>query len=457
MSYQAPKNGFRTFLILWGSQSLSVFGSFLTFFALNIWLVQSVYPAPGQQSQLAWAMAAMGLAMGLPGILFAPVAGALADRLDRKQLMFWMDLASGATMTALTVLMAGGWLPVWLMLALLVLLTLTGTVHGAAFDASYAMLVSEAQLPRANGMMQTMQSLSGLLSPAVGATLVALPLLARQGLIPGAPGRWIGGLSQGAVLAMGVDAATFLLAAGVLFFLAIPSPRRADLAEADEGKRPSIWADVRFGGLYIWRRRPLLWLLASFAIANLCMPVGIFLPLIVKLDLAGDWGNRGLQYETALATINTIAAVGGVAGGALVSIWGGLKRRRVVGLLLAMTLGGLGEIVAGTGTGLYVVAAGIFLLDFTGPLANAHSQAIWQGQVPNEMQGRVFAVRRVIAQALWPLSQVLAGWMAGIMRPGAGLAVLGGVLAVVSAVQFLNPQVMKVEDKEYLDQLAANG
>ena len=58
------------------------------------------------------------------------------------------------------------------------------TFHGAAFDTSYAMLVPEKQLPRANGMMQTIWSLSGILSPALAASIIALPGLARQGLVP---------------------------------------------------------------------------------------------------------------------------------------------------------------------------------------------------------------------------------------------------------------------------------
>ena len=74
--------------------------------------------------------------------------------------------------------------------------------HGAAFDTSYAMLVPEAQLPRANGMMQTIWGLSFVLAPAIAATLVSVPGLARQGFVPGAAGvvesaRTVGNLAGG--------------------------------------------------------------------------------------------------------------------------------------------------------------------------------------------------------------------------------------------------------------------
>lgn len=48
----------------------------------------------------------------------------------------------------------------------------------------------------------------------------------------------------------------------------------------------------------------------------------------------------------------------------------------------------------------------------TAPIANGHSQAIWQSQVPREKEGWVFAVRRVVAWSLGPLGQVLAGLIA---------------------------------------------
>ncbi|HJW89791.1 MAG TPA: hypothetical protein VJ436_04030, partial [Anaerolineales bacterium] len=91
MAYQPPPNGFRTFLIVWITQSVSVFGSALTFFTVNIWLTQSLYPLPEQKAQLAFALSAIGLAFGLPTVFGAPLAGAWADRHDRKRTMIAAD------------------------------------------------------------------------------------------------------------------------------------------------------------------------------------------------------------------------------------------------------------------------------------------------------------------------------------------------------------------------------
>ena len=46
--YQPPPNGWRTFLIIWGTQSASVFGSAMTLFAMNIWLTQTPHELQGR-------------------------------------------------------------------------------------------------------------------------------------------------------------------------------------------------------------------------------------------------------------------------------------------------------------------------------------------------------------------------------------------------------------------------
>jgi hypothetical protein len=89
------------------------------------------------------------------------------------------------------------------------------------------------------------------------------------------------------------------------------------------------------------------------------------------------------------------------------------------------------------------------------PIMNAHSQTIWQAQTPRELQGRVFSVRRVIAQCTTPLSTTLAGLFGGLFDPGLAVAALGLIMLVFCTAQLFNPYLMRVEDKAWLDELAA--
>lgn len=452
-TFTPPPHGFRTFLILWASQSVSVFGSAVTFFAITIWLTQVLYPSPDQKPQLALALSAVSLGFALPNVFSAPLAGAWADRHDRKRTMLAADVLNGLLSLLLVWLVVTRRLDLGSLVVMTVLYSVLASFHFSAFDTSYAMIVPEAQLPRANGMMQTIWSLSGILSPALAATIITLPGLARQGSIAGTVGARLASLPDGTALAIGVDAVTFFLAALTLAFLRIPSPQHAQTGT--EGKRVSLWQDVRIGARYIWDRRPLLWLLGTFTLANFASsPLEVFQPLMVKFNLAPDWSARGLTYEAALALLTSVGSVGGVAGGVLISLWGGLRRRRVYGVVGAILAAGLAQVAFGLSGMLYASAGLLFVFHGLIPIMNSHSQSIWQAQTPRELQGRVFAVRRLIAQFTWPLATALAGWVGGALDPGLVLAFLGLTLSAFCLAQPFNRQLLRVEDKAYLDGLA---
>lgn len=455
MTHETRPNGFRTFLILWASQSVSMIGTALTFFAVNIWLAQSLYPLPEQKTQLAHALSGVGLVWGLPLVAGAPIAGAWADRHDRRRTMIVANLVSAAIGAVIIALMVAHALTLPVLLALLGVYFLSGAFHAASFDTSYAMLVSQEQLPRANGMMQSIWALSGLLSPGLAAGLIALPALARAGHIPGSPGAALARLQQGVPLALGVDVVSFLIATVVLVALVIPSPKRDDLG-ADGRPKVSLLADVRRGWLYIWHRRPMLWLLGTFAVVNLFgSPAAILQPLLVKFNLAADWKARGFTFETALALLATAQGLGGLAGGIAISAWGGLKAKRVLGVLVPLAFAGALEILYGFSPWIWASAATVFVMGAFLPAINAHSQSIWQAQVPRELQGRVFSVRRLIAQCTFPIGTVIGGGLGGIMNPGLAVAMLGGIMTLFGIAQLMNPILLRVEDKEYLDALAA--
>ncbi|UBV41961.1 MFS transporter [Deinococcus taeanensis] len=435
----SPPDGWRTFLWLWGSQALSVIGSAVAGFAFNIYLTQTRFPLAEQKPQLAAALSLTALAWTLVATFSAPLAGAWTDRHDRRRIMLVCDVA-GAVLTLGTLgLLLSPAAPLWALVILAALMGLVSTFHGSAFDASYTSLVPRERLPRANGLMQTVWSLAGLVGPAAAALLIGVPALLRsQGTGP----EWLAGLRDGVPFAYAVDTVTFLAAVLVLLRLKVPSPaRRAG------GGRGSLLADMRFGWVFIGQRRPLLALLLTFAVANLCTSnLGVLEPLIAKFGLAGDWSARGGTLQGALATLAVTQSVGGVLGGVLISAWGGLKRQRVLGVLVPMVVSGLAFAAFGASVSVAAAAAALLVMGLTLPAMNAHSQSIWQSQVPPEMQGRVFSVRRLIAQFTSPASTALAGVLAARYAPGSVAVVAGLILAAAAAGQLLNPALRRVED-----------
>ncbi|MEW6420337.1 MAG: MFS transporter [Deinococcota bacterium] len=435
-----PAHGWRTFLWLWGSQALSVLGSGLSGFAMNIYLTQTRFPLEAQRAELAAALSLTALGWTFAASFGAPLAGALADRWDRRRIMLTCDLLGGLLLAGGVALVTLTTPPVWVLVAYTAALGLVGTFQSSAFDTSYALLVPRHQLPRANGMMQTIWSLSGLLSPALAALLIGLPALARAG---GGPA-WLAGIRDGVPLAFGIDGATFLLAALVLWRLGIPSPLRREV-----GPHPSLRQDMRFGWSFIFARPPLLHLLLTFAAVNLLSSgIGVLHPLLVKFSLIPNEAAGGLSREAALATLWTAMSAGGLAGGLLVSVWGGLKRQRVLGVLVPLVLAGAAQAASGAlgQPGLLVpVCVAVVCFGLMTPIMNAHSQAIWQSQVPPDMQGRVFSVRRLIAQFTVPVSTALAGLLAARYAAGSLLLWSGLLLVLVAGMQLLNPVMRRVE------------
>jgi Na+/proline symporter len=120
-----------------------------------------------------------------------------------------------------------------------------------------------------------------------------------------------------------------------------------------------------------------------------------------------------------------------------------------------MIIGGVAQVFFGFSALLFLAAAMAAIDSAMLPILNAHSQSIWQTQTPRELQGRVFSVRRVIAQFTWPLSTALAGLAGGLFNPGVVIAALGGFLVLFCIAQLFNPYLRRVEDKDWLDSLAA--
>lgn len=443
-----PAGGWRTFLALWGSQSLSQVGSYVAWFALNVYVAQTLYP--GQQGPLALALGAFAIAVTLIAVLTAPIAGSIADRFDRKRVMLACNALSGLLTLGMAGLMLGTTVPFGPLLAYVVATQVLTNIHEAALESSYAMIVPPEQLTRANGMMQTTRQFSSLLGPALATLLVGLPAV-LGGSAGG--GGWLSGLRDGVPFALLVDGVSFLVAALILARLTIPSPPPA---ESRGGVAANLGADTRLGWTYLRRRPPLLHLLLLAAALNFALAaIPVYQTLLTSFTLEADRAARGLSFAATLAVLQTVTSAGMVLGGLAISAWGGFKQRRVLGILLPALLSGAGLILLGLSGNLALTAAAFALTVFMMPLTNAHSAGIWQSQVPRELQGRVFAVRRMVARFTVPLGMAFVSGLSTVLPPGPVIAALGALVVVICAAQLFNPAVQRVEDREYVEGLAA--
>lgn len=423
--------GMRTFVVVWFGQLVSTIGSGLTSFALGVW----VYQVTGSTTLFAMNM----LAYAIPNLVVSPFAGALVDRWDRRKVMIMSDTGAGLVTLAVTVLLLTGNLEVWhIFLATAVSATFT-TFQWPAYSATTTLLVPKAQLGRAGGMVQIGEAVSQLIAPAAAGALFV-----TTGL-------------QGVVL---IDFVTYLVAVATLALVRFPQPVSTE--EGEQGKG-SLLSEAVYGWRYIVARSGLFGLLLIFAAFNFLN--SLTNPLIAPLVL-------DMSSPDILGYLASIVGIGMLVGTLVMSAWGGPKRR-IHGVLFFLFLAGLFTVGFGISSSLTVMAISGFFLMLVLPVINGSSQAIWQSKVAPDVQGRVFAVRRMIAWSIMPIAYVLAGPLNDkVFKPllveggtladtfigqvlgtgpsrGTGLlfVVIGFLSALVALSGYLNPHVRNVEDE----------
>ncbi len=431
---QGPRlSGMRGFVIIWLGQLVSMLGTGMTNFALSFYLFEKT----GQATTLTIAI----FAFVAPSILLSPLAGALVDRSNRKFVVIVTDLAAGVvTIAWLLIVLRVGNLELWQVYLGNAITGAFNAFQFPAFSAAVTLMIPKEQYGRASGMLNFAEAASNIMAPAFAGAL-------------------LGPLGLAGIMA--IDVTTFILAIAAVLVVKMPQPAAESLAVGE--KRPSLWQDSFFGFRYILARPSLLGLQFVFTALNF---IGAFSGVLaVPLILARTGNNAG-----TLATVQSIAAFGGVLGGLLMSAWGGPKRR-VLGVLWGMTAESLfGPIILGMARGLPGWAFGSFMSQGFIPIINGSNQAIWQSKVPPVVQGRVFATRRMIAQFSFPIAVLFAGPLAdrvfepamqgsGVAAalfgplvgtgPGAGMGLmvaLSGVFgAAVGLIGYLVPAVRNVE------------
>jgi MFS transporter, DHA3 family, macrolide efflux protein len=398
------------FFTIWSGQSLSLLGSQMGGFALVWWLTLA---SGGSATVLAMS----SLVATLPHVFLAPIAGALVDRWPRRRVMIVADSLVALFSAGLGILAWTGALQIWHIYVIVFVRALGGTFHWAAMQAATSMMVPKAQLARVAGMNQTLQGALTIITPPMGAlALAVMPLEAI----------------------MGIDVVTAFFAIAPLFFVHIAEPRRQPSSAA--GPVATLVSDISEGFRYILSWPGMVIVLVMAAVLNgLINPAFALMPILVSGHFAGD----ALQ----LGWTQSAWGIGLIAGGVILSAWGGFKRRILtssLGMLIAGVAFTLVGVSPASAFGLALV--GILVAGASNPLINGPFFAIIQDVVEPEIQGRVFTVVGSLAGIAAPLGMAIAGPLSD--RFGVQFwFLLGGIASVVLAIGARAiPAVLHLED-----------
>lgn len=379
----------------WLAQLISVVGDGLYYVAMIWW----VKVTTGSNA----AVATVALCAAIPAVALGPVAGAYADRLDRRRLMLTMDSARGILLLAPALLLATHHLAVWHLCLVAALVAACSAFFGPAFGAAIPLLVPAEDVAAANALSQTSFAAGALLGPALGGALVAI---------------------VGTAPAILIDAATFGVSAALLGVSRIPSPPRAAAAARSLGR------DMLDGFVFFRRRPLLLGMVGQVVIINFFRaPLGVLLPSLAR-DVFGT-GAAGFGL------LEGMMPAGFLLGGLALS----LRRVQGVGraLIWLLVAWGLAIGCIGVSRALPVTAALLVIAGVALVMVNILGSGVFQTRIPTEMQGRTFGAFNALSQGLQPVALALTAPVVGLVGLQPLFLVGGLTMAACGLAGYLIP------------------
>ncbi len=353
------------------SQCITLFGSTLVQMAI-VWYVTI------QTSSGVW-VAAFTVCSYLPQFLISFVAGVWADRHSRKKLIIGADSLI-ALVTFLMVLAIPHITEKTVILGSLLVLSVIRSfgagIQTPAVNAVIPQLVPEDQIMRFNGINATMQSVVQFAAPAAAGVLLTMSTLGSTLLI---------------------DTATAIVGIGLLSAVRIPK-------QAIQNKGTSVLKDMKIGIKYTLSDKLIGKVLTVYGLfIFLCVPAGFLSQLFVSRVYGETY-----WYLTA---VELAGFIGMVAGGLLMSTWGGFKSRVAT---MSAGLIAFGSLAIGMGLSkqfaLYLTLMIIYGVAIT--MVQTATTTLIQEKAEMSMQGRVFGLLGAMYSGFLPVGMAIFGPMA---------------------------------------------
>ena len=340
-------------------------------------------------SSSPFAVAFIVAAQDITYFLASPVAGALADRVDRRLLMVVADLARAALVLGFLFVRTPETL--WLAYALLATFAVFSSAFEPASAAALPNLVEKEDLGVANALSGSLWGTMLAVGAAVG------------GLVTAVLGRDV---------AIAIDAVSFVVSAGLIW-----SIRRPFTVErgAHTGIREATVETAR----YARRDHRVLALIAVKFGWGLGGGVLVLIPLI-----ADRLGSGEIAIGLLLASRGVGALIGPFVGRAAL---GPGEKRLFVAIAVALGVFGLGYALLGAATALLLAMPAVALAHVGGGAQWTLSSYGLQKIVPDRIRGRVFAFDGMLVTLTFGVSSLLTGWLATAIGAQRTAYAMGGI------------------------------
>ena len=417
-------------------QQISILGSTIVQFALPIWVAFELQDDPQLKSfQGLFLGIAFALSIG-PMVIVGLFAGPLIDKWNKKTVLLLSDgiqavLASVLFFVFQLDLIEDLFMLLIFILSLIGLRSVVAGFQSPAVAAIIPLVVPKKHLTTINSMEQALTSIVRLVSPLTGALLIAVWGLENIQFI------------------VSIDVITFLIAIIPTIQVFIPKIVKDSSLVGKESA--GYLTNLKEGFSFVLEKKPLLVLVSNFTLVNIIVTPAIVLSIILVTD--EEIFNYSAEEGTWILGIAGVATEVGILVSALLLILiaiaftrGGKERntifkRNTTGVfygILFIYVANLLLGVSGIVSMVWLFLFSFVLSGFSVPLANTHSQNIWQTSVPPELYARVHTVRITVAWVFNPISLIVAGLLADYFRADYILVISSviGIVCLLLSYQF---------------------
>jgi MFS transporter, DHA1 family, staphyloferrin A biosynthesis exporter len=353
----------RNYRLLWIGNFVSNTGDWMDQIAFN-WLVY-------QLTDSAIYLGLVNLARWLPILVFTLVGGVVADRWERRRLMFTTQAIAMVLALVLAVLDATGLIQIWMVLAIAAGRGIMMSFNQPAKQGLVSDLVPPHDLRNAIGLNSTQFNLTRIIGPAIGGLLIAT---------------------------VGIAGAFFLN--GISFIAVLWSLSAMDIPPRRAAGHRSVLDDIKGGVNYV-RTQPVLQGLLVLAL----LPVGLGLPYMTMLTVFArdvlDVGGTGLGLLTACSSI------GAVLGALYVAAATNVRRGWL--MLAGIIIFGLALFGFALSPWVWFSALMLLVVGLSQQIYMTTNNTVVQEMVDDEYRGRVLSIV-FLNRAMIPMGTMLAGF-----------------------------------------------
>jgi len=415
---QANQKTFRHYLMFWSGQLFSLFGSMVVYFVIIWWVTE--------ETQSPMYLAIASFLFIICQVIVLPIAGVLADRLNRKVIILVADSLQAVSTLILLVLFQMNLANIWIVFIFISIRSVFQAFHLPTVNSIIPIMVPKESLSRINGINFLFTGVVQILTPLIGATLmIFLPIKTIL---------W-------------VDLITFCIAVIPLILIEIPSVRNPK----ETVEKNSFIKEFKLGIKTIKVIPGLVIVIFYSMLLNfLIRPMDTLMPYYINVIHGGS--------ATHLAIV-LIFFQGGMIGGALITsikkTWNN-KLKVIFGSVIITMIGYAIMAFAPTGEFL-IIGIGGATMGLLLPVINSLYQTIMQTVIPPDKMGRVTSMDNSLSMSISPIGTIISGPLAEMLGVGNLFlyCALLGIIVTVSVWSFTGIRTVDYETKSELDVITA--